>query len=107
MMHEINIITFHLLLPVSVTFISIYFSFGRLSISPFRSTLTELCLGYWINCEHFRYFGQLHNLRVLCLDISLDIVDDDIMHIKVSILLCLTFMLSEVTECGTDGLTLH
>ncbi|VDM21130.1 unnamed protein product [Wuchereria bancrofti] len=57
-------------------------NFYGIRISPWRLTLTELYLGYFITNHDFRYIGLLHNLKLLSLDMCLYTDDEDILHLK-------------------------
>uniref|UniRef100_A0A915PIE4 FBD domain-containing protein n=1 Tax=Setaria digitata TaxID=48799 RepID=A0A915PIE4_9BILA len=50
--------------------------------SPWKSTLTELHLGYSIENENFRYIGDLRNLKILSLAICLYAFDEEIAPLK-------------------------
>lgn len=64
--------------------ISVVISFYGITTSPWRLTLTELYLGYFITNHDFRYIGLLHNLKLLSLDMCLYTDDEDILHLKAS-----------------------
>ncbi|EFO25708.2 hypothetical protein LOAG_02777 [Loa loa] len=57
-------------------------NFYEIRTSPWRLTLTELYLGYFITNHDFRYIGLLHNLKLLSLDMCLYTDDEDILHLK-------------------------
>ncbi|VDN30015.1 unnamed protein product [Gongylonema pulchrum] len=58
------------------------FSFYGLITSPFKSTLTELYLGWYINNQDFRYIGELHNLKIFSLLLCLHTRDEEFIHLK-------------------------
>ncbi|KAM3720403.1 F-box/LRR-repeat protein [Dirofilaria immitis] len=57
-------------------------NFYGVTTSPWRLTLTELYLGYFITNHDFRHIGLLHNLKILSLDMCLYTNDEDILHLK-------------------------
>uniref|UniRef100_A0A8R1TJ94 F-box domain-containing protein n=1 Tax=Onchocerca volvulus TaxID=6282 RepID=A0A8R1TJ94_ONCVO len=57
-------------------------NFYGVTTSPWRFTLTELYLGYFITNHDFRHIGLLHNLKILSLDMCLYTNDEDIFHLK-------------------------
>ncbi|VDO41117.1 unnamed protein product, partial [Onchocerca flexuosa] len=57
-------------------------NFYGIITSPWRFTLTELYLGYFITNHDFRHIGLLHNLKILSLDMCLYTNDEDILHLK-------------------------
>lgn len=59
-------------------------SFVEIGTSPWKSTLTELYLGYFIENEDFQYIAELHNLKVFSLAICLYAVDSEIAPLKVN-----------------------
>uniref|UniRef100_A0A8R1XZS6 F-box domain-containing protein n=1 Tax=Onchocerca volvulus TaxID=6282 RepID=A0A8R1XZS6_ONCVO len=57
-------------------------NFSEIKISPWKTTLTELYLGYSIENEDFRYIAELRNLKVFSLAICLYTLDEDIAPLK-------------------------
>ncbi|KAL3985226.1 F-box-like family protein [Acanthocheilonema viteae] len=57
-------------------------SFTDIRISPWRSTLTELYLGSYIENENLEYIGYLHNLKVFSWNMSLYTSDEQFAHLK-------------------------
>ncbi|VDN41536.1 unnamed protein product [Gongylonema pulchrum] len=57
-------------------------NFYGLITSPFKSTLTELYLGWYINNQDFRYIGELHNLKIFSLLLCLHTRDEEFIHLK-------------------------
>ncbi|EJD74389.1 hypothetical protein, variant [Loa loa] len=53
-----------------------------ISSSPWKSTLTELHLGYYIGSEDFKYIAELRNLKVFSLTVCLHISDQAIAPLK-------------------------
>ncbi|EFO14745.2 hypothetical protein LOAG_13771 [Loa loa] len=56
--------------------------FSVIRSSPWRSTLTELHLGYYIRNDGIEYIGLLHNLKVFSWGLSLNTLDEEFAHIK-------------------------
>ncbi|KAL3985175.1 F-box-like family protein [Acanthocheilonema viteae] len=59
-----------------------YINFIDIKTSPWRSTLTELYLGSYIENEDLEYIGYLHNLKVFSWNMSLYTFDEQFAHLK-------------------------
>ncbi|VDK87583.1 unnamed protein product [Litomosoides sigmodontis] len=57
-------------------------NFANIITSPWRSTLTELYLGYYIENEDFQYIAYLHNLKVFSVAMCLYTSDVDLVPLK-------------------------
>ncbi|KAM3717757.1 F-box protein [Dirofilaria immitis] len=59
-----------------------YINFSNIITSPWRSTLTELHLGYYTIDGSLEYVGYLHNLKVFSWGLSLYTLDEEFAHLK-------------------------
>lgn len=61
---------------------AIKLNFVGIGTSSWKSTLTELHLGYYIENEDFQYIADLHNLKVFSLGICIYVPDEFIAPLK-------------------------